>query len=130
KHAGALLEDFGVVPDAQYRMTRRDQLGDNVDLIAEAVRLLITLSQTRAPPTLRITDISLRAGQLSLTLTTARLARVDLWVDNRPWQSVNVSDGTVVVAAPAALATPRRLKALGFASANAPEPVAMATVRI
>jgi len=130
-NADLLLEDFGVVPDGlPYRMTRRDLLSGNTDLIAEAVRRLDYLSQVHPSRVLKLTDVVVQGNQLSFTLATRNLVRVDVWVDNRPLQSYNVIDERRPRTAPLTLATPRRVKALGFASYNAPEPVALARVRI
>jgi hypothetical protein len=40
KNAGALLEDFGVIPDGVHPMTRQDLMHENEDLIREAAKLL------------------------------------------------------------------------------------------
>ncbi len=130
KHAGALLEDFGVVPDATYWMTARDVLGNNTDLIGAATALLDQLAVTHPARTLRLRDLVWRDHVLAFTLTTAHLTRVDLWVDNRPWQSLTVTDGMTQVSAILDRPTPRWLRAQGFAASNALEPVARAAARI
>ena len=38
--AGSPLEEFGVSPDVLHRMTKRDLLSDNVDLLSRAARLI------------------------------------------------------------------------------------------
>jgi hypothetical protein len=68
-NADLLLEDFGVVPDGPaYHMTRRDLLGNNEDLIAEAVRRLDLLSKSRPPRLLRVADVAVQGNQLSFAV--------------------------------------------------------------
>jgi C-terminal processing protease CtpA/Prc len=43
-HAGAEVEDFGVTPDVPYRMTHRDLLEENADLIGYACSLFSALN--------------------------------------------------------------------------------------
>ena len=130
KQAGTLLEDYGVAPDVIHEMTRNDILGNNDDLIAKAVQRLDATAKQQPTRVLHLTNIGLQAGVLSLSLTTAKLARVDLWVDNRPWTSVTPTKATFFVSAPVLVNTPRKIKALGYASSNAVEPVASAQARI
>ncbi|MBL8096199.1 MAG: hypothetical protein JNL73_18630 [Anaerolineales bacterium] len=130
ENAGDVLEDFGVAPAGLYAMTRRDVLGSNEDLLAEAVRQLEALTLTRPARTLRLASPQIEAGMLTLTLTTGNLKRVDLWLDHRPWQSLDVQDGEVVVTGRAPGSSPRRVRALGFAATTTSEPVAVASARL
>lgn len=92
KRSGDLLEDLGVVSDRVHRMTRRDVLEDNVDLIATAARAL-----TERPLRAFFAQATPRDGGIDLTLATTGLDRIDLYVDGRPRESRDVTDGDHVV---------------------------------
>jgi hypothetical protein len=81
KHAGAPLEDLGVMPDHSHPMTERDLLEGNADLLDHACRILATLPR-----------YALRAERESggLALETLGLDRIDLYVNGRPaaWRAV------------------------------------------
>ena len=130
RNAGSLLEEFGVTPKVRYTMTPQDVLGRNDDLIGFAVRHLDRMSKVRPARRLRVSEVTLENGELTFRLETRRLARVDAWVDNRPLGTWSVRDGTRVVKASSALATPRHLRLLGYEQANAAEAVAAARTRI
>jgi hypothetical protein len=82
-HAGAEVEDFGVTPDVPYRMTHKDLLKKNADLIEYACSLLSALTvqvkSTRAGLRLHITteEISWIDG------TMKRINEIDVLVDWR-----------------------------------------------
>ncbi|MFF6772557.1 S41 family peptidase [Streptomyces sp. NPDC012637] len=98
ERAGTPLEDLGVVPDERHRMTRRDLLQGNVDLLARAGELL----KARPVRELTITDATRADGSLRLKLRTANVDRVDVYLDRRPRTSVDVPDGQVEVTVPGA----------------------------
>jgi hypothetical protein len=129
-NAGEVLEDFGVAPTARYAMTRRDILGANDDLLAEAVRQLEALAEQRPARRLQLGEVRRLDGVVTLRLTTRNLKRVDLWLDNRPWLSLDVDDGEREVSGPAPSVTPRRVRALGYGATNTAEPVAVASARV
>jgi len=89
KRAGDLLEDLGVVPDHIHKMTRRDLLEQNVDLIAEAAGLLAE-RQRRA---IAAVATPRQAGGIELALRTTGLDRVDVYIDGRPRETLDVTDG-------------------------------------
>jgi hypothetical protein len=100
-HAGTEVEDLGIKPDFRHKMTRRDLLKGNVDLIERAGSLLA------GKPVRVVSGVARQksTGAFTLELTTKNIDRVDIAVDWRPQMSVNVSDGTVrinVATAPAA----------------------------
>lgn len=88
KHAGDPLEDLGVVSDHIHRMTRRDLLERNVDLIAEAAGVL-----AERPQRALAAEATERADGIDLTLRTKGLNRVDVYVDGRPRGTSDVTDG-------------------------------------
>jgi hypothetical protein len=109
--AGTAVEDLGVVPDEVHQMTRRDVEGKNDDLIEHAVSLL---REQPRPRQLDIKKTAVRDGMLKLTLTTAGIDRVDVYVDDRPITSKLLSaDEEPVVNVPSAGA--RGLRLMGYA---------------
>ncbi|MFW6096828.1 MAG: amidohydrolase family protein [Chloroflexota bacterium] len=92
-NAGDIVEDLGVRPDHVHKMQRRDLLEGNVDLIARAAELLAT----RKSYTL---DAAFTGGDgplPQLTITTRNLTRLDVLLDDRPRQSLDVQDGAVTL---------------------------------
>lgn len=99
RQAGTELEDLGVVPDHEHKMTRRDVLDGNLDLIAKAGALLAAMPRFRLDATAVKTG-----GTLRVTLTTANIQRLDFELDGRPQRSDDVADGARTVDLPTALA--------------------------
>lgn len=91
--SGVALEDLGVVPDHLHRMTRRDLLDGNGDLIAVAAHLL------RAQPSYRlhVRPVAQTTRQLRLAVRGEGVDRVDVLVDGRPVQSVDLAGGEVLL---------------------------------
>jgi hypothetical protein len=84
--AGALLEDFGVVPDAVHRPERADVMeGDRV-LLAHAAEFLSAQSRRSIEVTTEGPDPD-RPGMLRIVITTQGLKRLDFFVDGRPKDS-------------------------------------------
>ena len=99
-HRGVPLEDLGVTPDAEHRMTLADLLHGNVDLVTEAGAMLaavpgVGLTATLAPAS---------GPRRKVKLACSGLDRIDVLVDGRPRSSLDVHDGkaTVTVADPGA----------------------------
>lgn len=108
--AGTPLEDLGVVPDVRHRMTRRDLLEANADLMARAGELL----EAQPVRELTITDAIRADGSLRLMLRTANVDRVDVFLDRRPRTSVDIPDGQAEVNVPGAT-TAETVRVDGFA---------------
>jgi C-terminal processing protease CtpA/Prc len=81
---GAPIEDIGIVGHRAYVMTREDLLFGNGGLHAYCARLL------EAEPS---TTMTVDWQQPNLSVSVARLDRVDVYVDDRPRASVDVDDG-------------------------------------
>jgi hypothetical protein len=92
-HRGVPLEDLGVSPDQLHNMTKNDLLNDNADLIAKATQTLAAIP--RVSLTASIGPVT--AGKRTITVTTERMDRVDVAVDNRPRVTIDVSNGTSTV---------------------------------
>lgn len=81
-------------------MTRRDLLEDNADLFNRAGRLL----KDREPHAVSITDAISVNGSLKLKVKATNVDRVDVYVDQRPRASVDLTDGQADVTVPVAAA--------------------------
>ncbi|MCP5113548.1 MAG: hypothetical protein GY953_22160 [bacterium] len=85
---GNLLEEFGVQPAKIHRITRRDLLDGNQDLIRHAAKLLATAGPC----------VSLRASveevgnHLLVHFESQGLARLEFHVDGRPHSSISAPD--------------------------------------
>ena len=77
---GQAVEDLGVLSDVRYRMTRRDLLEGNADLMEKAGELLAA----GTPRTLDVTVTSRDRSAVELAVTTAGLTSLDVYVDGRP----------------------------------------------
>ncbi len=102
--AGTPVEDLGVQPDSRWNLTRNDLLNGNTDLIEHAAGLLAAMPLRRLDPVAG----SVAGGMRPVTLTTAAIDRVDVYVGaGRPFASLDVSDGTTTVNLPATAASVR-----------------------
>jgi hypothetical protein len=88
--AGTPVEDLGVVPDHLHRMTREDVLSDNVDLLNRAGERLAGLPVRKLDAAATVSE----TGRLRLKLEVAGVDRVDVFVDGRPRDSVDVTGGS------------------------------------
>lgn len=88
--AGTPVEDLGVRPDYEYRMSRRDLLGDNADLMEFAGWVLSQMPLRRLVGQAR----PLGDGRLGVRAWTHDVERVDVYLDGRPDHSLDVTDGT------------------------------------
>ena len=84
--AGALLEDFGVVPDADYRPTREDVMEGYKGLLARAAEFLAEQTTRSIKVTIGVPNAA-NPGQRQVTITTRGLKRLDFFVDDRPRDS-------------------------------------------
>ncbi len=91
ERSGTPVEDLGVQPDERYFMTRNDLLNSNEDLIRSAAEILSGLPR-------RQLDVatSSSGSTLNVEVTTRGLDRLDVYLDGRPVQTMNVGDGTTI----------------------------------
>lgn len=87
--AGTPVEDLGVVPNLPYFMTRRDLMEGNVDLTEFAATTLAD----RPVYGLEIQKVSAAGNSRRVTVQTEGLDRLDVYLDDRPLHSLDVSDG-------------------------------------
>ncbi len=78
--AGTPLEDLGVQPDIYHRMTKRDILEENTDLIKKASKVLASGQAYRILAELT----AIERPRFELVLKTANLDRFDVYLDSRP----------------------------------------------
>jgi C-terminal processing protease CtpA/Prc len=107
--SGQPLEDLGVIPDQRHRLTRRDLLAGNTDLMERAGELL-------AQGTSRQLDVSAIAqdGGAALTVTTDNLTSVDIYLNGRPVGTSPVEDGDNSITIPIPEPTPVVVRLEGF----------------
>jgi len=86
--AGDPIEDLGVASDRVHRMTRRDLLEDNVDLISEAAGVLAAM-----PRRVLSVEATARPGAIDLAVRSMGLDRLDVAIDGRPQETRDVTDG-------------------------------------
>jgi C-terminal processing protease CtpA/Prc/subtilisin family serine protease len=87
-HAGALLEDFGVQPDAKHRPTRTDLMEGDRELLARAAECL----KERRSRSIKVTEHANGAGEgkVTLDIKTVGLKRLDFYLNGRPQGSENL----------------------------------------
>jgi C-terminal processing protease CtpA/Prc len=89
EYAGTPVEDLGIIPNERHPMTKRDLLEENADLIEEASRILAQMPIRQLDA-----DVANKDGSLEIDLTTIGIARVDIYIDERPMDSRDVTNGT------------------------------------
>jgi cytosine/adenosine deaminase-related metal-dependent hydrolase len=111
--AGTPVEDLGIVPDEIYRMTERDLLESNADLIERAAALVAA----RPKYQLAASDIDVSATRLKVIVSTRALDRLDVLVDSRPEGSFDVKDGARTLTLPLHRGQrPARMELVGYAA--------------
>jgi Peptidase family S41 len=106
---GDTLEDLGVVSNRIHKMTKRDLLESNVDLIAEAAQVLSTL-----PHRAFVVEETPHAGGIDLKVRTKGLDRLDVLVDGRPRNTLDIEDGEHSVSVALAEAGQHAVELRGF----------------
>ncbi|PBC70115.1 peptidase S41-like protein [Streptomyces sp. TLI_235] len=94
--SGTPVEDLGVTPDELHRITRRDLLEGNADLMERAGELLKAMT----PHAVAITDAATTGGALRLKVKTTNIDRLDVYIDQRPKASVDLLNGQADVTVP------------------------------
>ena len=88
KQSGTPVEDLGITPDSRYYMTRNDLLAGNVDLLNQAGEILSGMPVRKLNVT-TTTD----GGTMTIQVETLGLTRLDTYIDGRPVESIEVTDG-------------------------------------
>lgn len=92
--AGQPLEDLGVLPDRLYKMTLRDVLEGNADLIEFAGGILATQPKQRLTADIKTGQHKTRR----LSWSVENLDRVDVYVNERPLKSQVMAPGKLKAA--------------------------------
>jgi hypothetical protein len=95
ERAGAPIEDLGIVPDEQHRLTRNDVLNKNEDLIARAAVLLAGMRAYHLAATAGTSN-----GKVEIAAKTRNLGRLDVLLEGRPRLTLDVIDGTTTFELP------------------------------
>jgi hypothetical protein len=93
---GQPVEDLGVVPDVSYRLTRRDLIEANADLMERAGEVLAQ----GTPRRLEAAVASQTSSTLTLSVRTEAMTSVDVYVNDRPVATSRVQDGMNQVQVP------------------------------
>ncbi|MBB4762506.1 S41 family peptidase [Amorphoplanes digitatis] len=110
RRAGEPVEDLGVRPDELHRMTRRDLLEGNADLLAKAGTILAAGTPRRLDA-----DAGPRTpAGVALSLTTEALTSVDVYVNQRPVKSVPLTDAKPTLQVPLPADGPAVIRLEGF----------------
>lgn len=89
ERAGTPVEDLGVQPDIQYQVTKNDLLNSNADLIEFAGAKLAE----QQPHVLQAVVSARRGDDMTVSITTKNVDRVDVYLDDRPMGAHDVEDG-------------------------------------
>ena len=90
--SGTPVEDLGVRPDVLHKMTRNDLLAGNVDLLDAAGKILSEMPARRFS-----VSTALSGTMLMVELATEGVDRVDLYLDDRPVTTEDVTDDSLSV---------------------------------
>ncbi len=93
---GQPVEDLGVIPDVSYKLTRRDLIEANADLMDKAGELLAQ----GTPRRLEAAVASQTGSTLTLSVTTEAVTSLDVYVRDRPATTSRVQDGVNQVQLP------------------------------
>ena len=125
--AGALLEDFGVIPNEVHLPTRADVLEGDKDLFAWAAGWLAK----QLPRSINVIFGAIRDGQRQATIRTRGLKRLDFFVNDRPEASIDIhpdAQGEATITPLIEVGSTLRLA--GYAELAGPEPAASQQVRV
>jgi hypothetical protein len=107
--SGTPVEDYGVMSDVRYYMTKSDVVGHNEDLIAAAAKILAGLPRQ----TLHLTPVA-TAPRQQFTADCTNIDRLDIFLNGRPVTSQNVTVNSFTVALPAPTLPGSTLAANGY----------------
>lgn len=93
RRAGAPVEDLGVIPDKRHDITRNDLLKGNVDLINKAGELLAAMPARQFSATVQESSPT----QVSLSFDTEGMTRLDVYLGDRPIQSLDLHGGKAAI---------------------------------
>jgi subtilisin family serine protease len=121
---GALLEDFGVLPDEVHAPQREDIMNGDRMLLRAAAKLLAAESVRSITVTMG-EESAVTTGHRSVTIKTIGLKRLDFYLDGRPEVSVDIYlNGTDNAILTPSMRSGARLKLVGFVESDSGSPAA------
>lgn len=114
RRAGSPVEDLGVVPEERHFLTRNDLLNQNADLISKAGSLLAGGIQRGLTVTVQATS----STQATLAVDTQGMTRIDVYLDDRPIQSIDIQGGQTILTVPKAVSAQPNLEIRGYDGAQ------------
>lgn len=129
-HAGAILEDFGVSPDAVHRPTREDVMEGDKKLLERAAEFLAASRPRSITVTIGASNPT-APDQRQITIKTSGLKRLDFYIDDRPQGTRNLmvdANGEATLTPSATIGSLLRLT--GFAEPTDKTPAALYQGRI
>jgi hypothetical protein len=110
RRAGAPVEDLGVIPDERHDLTRNDLLKGNVDLINRAGELLAARPVRQFAATVHDSSPT----QANLAFETEGMTRLDVYLGERPIQSLDLHGGRAAIVVPKKDGPQATLEVRGF----------------
>ena len=104
------MEDLGIIPDHIHRITRKDLMESNQDLIESAAHILGSLPVRALSAVVK----AKRARKVSISVTTKNITRLDTLLNGRPQSTLDVKDGRTTVTLPLRSAGKQVLELRGF----------------
>lgn len=111
RQSGTPVEDLGVIPDERHFMTRNDLLNNNIDLINKAGSMLIAIQPVRG---LTVEVQTSSSTQATISANTQGITRLDVYLNDRPVQSLDVNGGQANFTVDKPNASQYNLEILGF----------------
>jgi hypothetical protein len=93
--SGSPVEDYGIVSNIRYYLTKNDVVDYNSDLIAAAAKVLAGLPKQ----TLRLTPVAADSLR-QFTVDCTNIDRLDVFLDDRPVVSQDVTADSFVITLP------------------------------
>ncbi len=93
QQTGRPLEEFGIVPNRRHYMTRNDLLNRNTDIIKKAAKVLMEKPSYGLLVTLRQNQDQSQTIEVSIK----NISRLDVYINDRPMKSLDVTDGRMRV---------------------------------
>ena len=107
--SGNPVEDYGVIPDDRYYLTKADVVDHNADLIAAAAKIIKGLPKQ----TIRLTPVATAPLQ-QFSVDVSNVDRFDISLNDRPVVSQDVTAASVTVTLPLAATAGSVLTANGY----------------
>lgn len=111
RRAGTPVEDLGVIPDERHYMTREDILNANIDLINKAGSMLAAITPVRG---LKVSVQTPSPTQPVIVADTQEITRLDVYLEDRPIQSLDVQGGQATFTVNKSNAAQLTLEVRGF----------------